>query len=318
MSLVKVAILDDFQGVALEMADWTVLNGRAEVTVFRDHISEFQAVVERLLPFDVVCAMRERTPLRRPLLERLPNLKLIVSTGRRNSAIDLAATKERGIVVCGTEYMGHGAAELTWALIMAAMKHIPDESASVRNGGWQTRIGRDLKGRTIGLVGLGNVGSVVARYAQAFDMNVIAWSTNLTEVTANQYGARLVRKEQLFREADIASVHLVLSERTKHIIGAPELGLMKRTAYFVNTSRGQLVDEAALIEALERQTIAGAALDVFDIEPLPAVHPFRSLPNVLPTPHVGFVTQDTYKLFYRNTIEDILAWLEGRPIREMT
>lgn len=318
MSLVKVAILDDFQGVALEMADWTVLNGRAEVTVFRDHISEFQDVVERLLPFDVICAMRERTPLRRPLLERLPNLRLIVSTGRRNSAIDLAAARERGILVCGTEYIGHGVAELTWALIMAAMKHIPDESASVRNGGWQTRIGRDMKGRTIGLVGLGNVGSVVARYAQAFDMNVIAWSTNLTEVTANQYGARLVSKEQLFREADIASVHLVLSERTKHIIGALELGLMKRTAYLVNTSRGPLVDEAALIEVLERQTIAGAALDVFDIEPLPAVHPFRSLPNVLATPHIGFVTQDTYKLFYQDTVEDILAWLEGRPIREMT
>jgi phosphoglycerate dehydrogenase-like enzyme len=315
--LIKVAVLDDYQGAALQMADWSILDGQVELTVFQDHVSEPEAVAKRLAPFDVICAMRERTPLRRPLLERLPNLKFIVSTAMRNASIDLAAAKELGIAVCGTGYRSHGAAELTWALIMAAAKFIPQESASVRSGGWQTKVGKDLKGATLGIVGLGTLGAAVAKYARAFDMNVIAWSTNLTEAKAAEHAARLVAKEQLFREADMITLHLVLSERTRRIVGAGELALMKPTAWLVNTARGPLVDEAALIDVLSRNAIAGAALDVFDTEPLPPNHPLRSLPNALVTPHIGFVTEETYRIFYQDTIESIRAWLNGRPVRQI-
>jgi phosphoglycerate dehydrogenase-like enzyme len=315
--LIKVAVLDDYQGAAMQMAEWSILDGQAELTVFQDHLSEPDAVAERLTPFDVICAMRERTPLPRPLLERLPNLKLIVSTAMRNASIDLAAAKELGIVVCGTGYRSHGAAELTWALIMAASKYIPEECASVRSGGWQTKVGRDLKGATLGIAGLGTLGAAVAKYARAFDMNVMAWSTNLTQAKAAEHGARLVTKEQLFRDADIVTLHLVLSERTRGIVGASELALMKPTAWLVNTSRGPLVDEAALIDVLSRQAIAGAALDVFDTEPLPPNHPLRSLPNTLVTPHIGFVTEETYRIFYQDTVAAILAWLNGHPVRQI-
>jgi phosphoglycerate dehydrogenase-like enzyme len=317
MPSIKVAVLDDYQGVALQMANWSVLDGYAEVTVFQDHLADYDSVAERLAPFEIICAMRERTPLRRPLLERLPNLKLIVSTAMRNASIDLAAAKELGIVVCGTGYRSHGAAELTWALIMAAAKYVPEECASVRAGGWQTKISRDLKGATLGIVGLGNLGAAMAKYACAFDMRVIAWSANLTKAKAASHGARLVAKEQLFREADIVTLHLVLSERTRSIVGAAELALMKPAALLINTSRGPLVDEAALIDVLNRKAIAGAALDVFDTEPLPPGHPFRSLPNVLATPHIGFVTEETYKTFYVDTVEAILAWLKGHPVRQI-
>ncbi len=257
MPSARVAILDDYQGIALQMADWSAVQSRAEVTVFRDHLSDLSQLAERLAPFDVLCVMRERTPLQRPLLERLPNLKLIVSTGTRNASIDLAAAKERGVTVCATGYIAHGAAELTWALLMASVKHLPQECLSVRNGGWQTTIGGDLKGRTLGIVGLGRLGSAVAKYAHAFDMNVIAWSTNLTEVKAREHGAKLVTKRQLFEESDIITIHLVLSERTKGIIDASDLSLMKPSAILVNTSRGPLVDEAALIKALATQSNRG-------------------------------------------------------------
>jgi len=317
MPLIKVAVLDDYQGVALRMANWSSLDGRAELTVFNDHVSELDAVVERLAPFEVVCAMRERTPMGRPLLERLPNLKLIVSTGARNASIDLVAAKGLGITVCGTGYVNHGAAELTWALIMAAAKYIPQEHASVHAGGWQTKISKDLKGSTIGIVGLGTVGASIARYARAFEMHVIAWSANLTEAKAAEHGARLVSKAQLFRDADIVTLHLVLSERTKRVVGAAELASMKPTALLVNTSRGPLVDEAALIDALSKNAIGGAALDVFDAEPLPPGHPLRLLPNALTTPHIGFVTEQTYKVFYQDSVEAILAWLDGRLVRRM-
>jgi phosphoglycerate dehydrogenase-like enzyme len=317
MSLPKVAILDDYQGVALQMADWSALQDRVELAVFHDHLSDIDVLAKRLAPFDIVCVMRERTPLQRNLLNRLPNLKLVVSTGARNASIDLAAAAERRIVVCATGYVGHGAAELTWALILAAAKHIPQEYASVRNGGWQTRIGRDLHGRTLGIAGLGNLGAAVARCAHAFNMNVIAWSTNLTESKAREHGASLVSKEQLLEKSDILTIHLVLSARTKGILGARELALMKPSAILVNTSRGPLVDESALIDVLQRRAIAGAALDVFDTEPLPPDHPFRRLGNVIATPHIGYVTEDTYRLFYRDTVECILAWLDGSPIRRM-
>jgi phosphoglycerate dehydrogenase-like enzyme len=318
MSPTSIAILDDYQGVALQMAEWSALTGKAELTVFRDHLSDPESLVERLAPFLVICVMRERTPLPRPLLERLPKLKLIVSTGVHNAAIDLAAARELGITVCATGSGGCGAAELTWALIMAAVRHIPQEHASVVAGGWQIKIGSELRGKTLGIVGLGKLGAAVAKYAHAFDMNVIAWSTNLTGERAQQHAARLVSKEQLFREADIVTVHLLLSERTRGIIGAGDLSRMKPTALFVNTSRGPLVDETALIDLLRRGAIAGAALDVFDIEPLPDHHPFRSLKNVLTTPHIGFVTQESYRIFYRGTLECIVAWLRGKPIHLMT
>ena len=248
----------------------------------------------------------------------MPKLKLIVSTGKRNASIDLVAAKDLGITVCGTGYRSHGAAELTWALIMAASKYIPEECASVRSGGWQTRIGKDLKGATLGIMGLGTLGAAMAKYAHAFEMNVIAWSTNLTQENAAEHGGRLVSKEELFREADILTLHLVLSERTRGIVGAAELALMKKTALLVNTSRGPLIDETALVDVLRRKAIGGAALDVFDTEPLPPDHPLRSLPNALVTPHIGFVTEETYRVFYQDSVEAILGWLNGSPVRELS
>jgi phosphoglycerate dehydrogenase-like enzyme len=316
--LVQVAILDDYQGVALHSADWSPLNGKANVTVFRDHLSDSVTVVERLKPFDILCVMRERTPLDRATLEQLPNLKLIASTGFRNASIDLAAADQRGITVCHTGYTPHGAIEITWALILAILRNVPAEFASVQKAEWQTSVGGDLEGKTIGIVGLGNIGAQIARIAHAFGMNILAWSQNLTRESAEKHGAHLVGKEELFQTADIVTVHLVLSSRTKGIIGAPEFGLMKPTAYFINTSRGPLIDENALINTLKCRAIAGAALDVYDVEPLPASHPFRSLDRLLVTPHIGFVTNETYKIFYRDTVENIAAWLSGAPMRVST
>jgi phosphoglycerate dehydrogenase-like enzyme len=312
---VQIAILDDYQGVALQSADWSSLKGDAKITVFRDHLTDPAALVERLKPFDVLCVMRERTPLTRELLDQLPNLKLIASTGFRNASIDLAAANQRGITVCNTGYSSHGAIEMTWALILAMLRNVPAEFASVQRGQWQTSIGGDLKGKTLGLVGLGNIGASMAKIAQAFGMKVLAWSQNLTLESAEKQGAQLVSKEELFSTADIISVHLVLSQRSRGIVAAAEFGLMKPTAYFVNTSRGPLVDESALIHALESRSIAGAALDVYEIEPLPASHPYRSLERLLVSPHIGFVTEETYKIFYRDTVENIAAWLKGTPVR---
>ena len=308
---VRIAILDDYQGVALSSADWSPLTGRARIEVFRDHLSDPDAVVARLAPFDVVCVMRERTPLTRAVIERLPNLRLIASTGAVNASIDLEAARERGIAVAHTGYTAHGAIELTWALILAAVRHVPDEVTSFRAGGWQVAVGGDLERRTLGILGLGRIGSASARIAQAFRMNVIAWSPNLTREKAEAAGARYVSKEELFREADILAVHMVLGKRSRGIVGAGELALMKPAAWLINTSRGPLVDEAALIDALRAKRIAGAALDVFDVEPLPADHPLRSLPNVVATSHVGFVTRETYEIFYRDTVKNIVAWLEA-------
>jgi phosphoglycerate dehydrogenase-like enzyme len=315
---VQLAILDDYQGVALKSADWSLLNGKAHITVFRDHLSDLAALVARLKPFDVLCVMRERTPLTRAILEQLPNLKLIASTGARNASIDLAAANERSITVCHTGYFSHGAVEMTWALILAMLRNVPEEFASLQSGRWQTSVGDDLEGKTIGLLGLGNIGARIAKIAEAFGMKIVAWSQNLTRELAERHGAILVSKEELFRTADIVTVHLVLSPRTKGIVGAKELGLMKPTAYFVNTSRGPLVDENALVHALESRAIAGAALDVYEIEPLPATHPFRSLHRLLVTPHIGFVTEKTYGIFYGDTVENIAAWLNGTPIRVST
>jgi phosphoglycerate dehydrogenase-like enzyme len=307
--MIRIAILDDYQNASLEMADWSPLARRAEITVFNDHLSNFDKVVERLLPFEVVCVMRERTPLPRSVIERLPQLKLIASTGSRNAAIDVEAAAERGIVVAHTGYDARPTIELTWALILASARQVALENAHLRAGGWQLTVGDGLQGKTLGVLGLGNIGSEVARIGLAFGMEVIAWSQNLTADKAQTYGARLVSKEELFRNADIVTIHLVLSQRTKGLVGAAELQAMKPSARLVNTSRGPIVDEPALIEVLRERRIAGAALDVFDIEPLPADHPFRSLDNVLSTPHIGYVARDLYRTFYGDTVKNITRWL---------
>jgi phosphoglycerate dehydrogenase-like enzyme len=309
---VKIAILDDYQGVALKLADWSSVAKRARIDVFNDHLANTDAVIERLLPYDIVCVMRERTPLRRYSIERLPNLKLIVSTGPRNASIDLEAAAERGIKVMHTGYFGHPTVELTWALILASARHIPTEAAAVRNGGWQQSIGDDLSGKTLGVIGLGNLGSRVAKVGLAFGMQVIAWSQNLTAETAAAAGATRVSKEELLRQADFVSIHLVLSDRTHGLIGVDELALMKSTARLVNTSRGPIVQEAALIQALSAGKIAGAAIDVYDTEPLPAEHPYRKLKGLLATPHIGYVSRGLYERFYRDTVSNILAWLDAR------
>jgi phosphoglycerate dehydrogenase-like enzyme len=309
---VKVAVLDDYQNVALQMADWSPLAGRAAITVFNDHLDDPDAVAARLAPFEVVCAMRERTPLKRALLERLPRLKLIASTGPINAAIDVEAARERGIAVVHTGYDSTPTIEMTWALILASVRHVAAESASLRAGGWQRSVGNDLKGKTLGVLGLGNIGGEVARIGQAFGMRVIAWSENLTAEKAAAIGAEHVQKDALFRQSDVLSVHLILSRRTRGLVGAAELALMKSTAWLVNTSRGPIVDEGALIAALRDRRIAGAAVDVFDVEPLPADHPYRSLDNMLATPHLGYVSEKLYRTFYGDTVKNIVAWLDGR------
>jgi len=305
----KIAILDDYQQAALEMADWSAVQAKAHLTVFDDHIADPVALIDRLRPFEVIGVMRERTPLNREILSQLPHLRLIVSTGSRNASIDGKAAQELGIEVRNTGYHASGAPELTWGLLLALARHIPDENVAFRNGGWQHTIGADLSGKTIGIVGLGKIGTTIARYARAFDVKVIAWSENLTAEKARQEGAQLVSKETLFREADFVTIHLVLSHRSRGTVTARELGWMKPTAYFINTSRGPLVDEAALVAVLRDKKIAGAALDVFDQEPLPADHPFRTLDNVLCTAHIGYVTADTYRIFYGDTVKAILDWL---------
>jgi phosphoglycerate dehydrogenase-like enzyme len=308
--LFRVAVLDDYQNVALSMADWSQLDGQATVTVFNDHLSGSDAVVARLQPFDVVCVMRERTPLTRAIIEHLPRLRLIASTGRRNASVDLEAAKERGIEVVHTGYSSSPTIELTWALILASARSLVAENASLRSGGWQRFVGEDLAGRTLGVVGLGNIGAAVARIGKAFNMTVLAWSQNLTPERAAEAGARLVGKDELFGQADIVTIHLVLSRRTLGLVGARELALMKPTARLINTSRGPILVEADLISALEGGKIAGAAIDVFDQEPLPPAHPLRILPNLLATPHIGYVSRNLYELFYRDTVDHIRQWLD--------
>ncbi len=308
----KIAVLDDYQNVALKLADWSVLTGRAEITTFNDHIADPAALIERLLPFDVICVMRERTPLPREIIERLPRLKLIASTGPGNASIDMAAASERGISVTATGYRSTPTIELTWALILASMRHIVSETNGVRAGGWQTTIGQELEGKALGVVGLGRVGGQVARIGLAFGMKIIAWSQNMTPEIAAAAGATMVPKSELFRQADIVTIHLVLSKRTRGLIGAAEFEVMKPAARLINTSRGPIVDEAALIAALQSRTIGGVALDVFEQEPLPGGHPFRSLDNVLATPHIGYVGEDLYRTFFQDVVASISAWLDER------
>jgi phosphoglycerate dehydrogenase-like enzyme len=302
----KVAILDDYQNVALQLADWSRVRRHAEITVFNDHIVD----PERLRPFDAICVMRERTPLTREILQQLLNLKLIASTGSRNASINSQAATDLGIAVTTTGYDSTPTIEFTWSMILASMRGIDREAASLKAGGWQTSLGSNLRGRSLGVVGLGNIGREVARIGLAFGMKVIVWSQNLTEDKASAAGATLVDKQTLFREADIVTVHLVLSNRTKGLIGEPEFALMKPTARLVNTSRSPIVDEVALIETLQARRIAGVAVDVFEEEPLGLDHPFRKLENVLATPHIGYVTEDLYRTFYGDAAASIEKWIE--------
>jgi phosphoglycerate dehydrogenase-like enzyme len=308
----RIAVLDDYQNVALSLAGWSALDGRATVTVFNDHLADSDAVVERLQPFDIVCVMRERTPITGAIIERLPKLRLIASTGSRNASIDLKAAEERGVNVVHTGYTSTPTIELTWGLILASARNLVAENTSLRGGGWQQSVGDDMDGRTLGLLGLGNVGGAVAKIGNAFGMRVIAWSQNLTNERAAEVGAALVSKDELFRDADIVSIHLVLSGRTRGLVGAAELGLMKPTARLINTSRGPIVVEADLVAALKDKKIAGAAIDVFDTEPLPLDHPFRGLPNLLATPHIGYVSRGLYERFYQDTVANIRRWLDSQ------
>ena len=313
--MISIALLDDYQGVASEMASWADLPAGTNLEAFSDHLKDEDAVATRLQDFEVVVAMRERTAFPRTLLRHLPRLRLLVATGMRNASIDVAAAREFGVTVCGTRGMRTGTAELTWGLILSLARHIHEEDRAIREGKWQVRIGPSIEGKTLGIVGLGNLGSQVATVGRAFQMEVVAWSQNLTADRAEQAGVRLVSKAELFSVSDFISVHLVLGERSRGLIGASDFARMKPTAFFVNTSRGPIVEEQALVDVLEQQRIAGAGLDVFDQEPLPLDHPFRRLDNVLVTPHIGYVTTDNYRIFYQDALEDILTFLDGNPMR---
>ena len=320
--MLRVAVLDDYQEISRHAADWSVLAGRAEPSVFSTPFRDEAAAAAALAGFDAVVAMRERTPFPASLLARLPKLRLLVSTGMRNAAIDMKAAKAQGVTVCGTELLAYPAAEHAWGLILAASLNIPRDAGRMQAGQWQVgpgeALGRGLKGRTIGIVGLGKLGQQVARFANAFGMRVLAWSRSLTDEQAAAHGARRVGKDELLAESDIVTLHVVLNEGTRGLIGAREIGLMKRDALLVNTSRGPCIDEAALIEGLRTGRIGGAAIDVYDTEPLPPEHALRRLPNALLTPHTGYATQDNMALCYRQAVEDIAAYLDGTPLRVLT
>jgi len=310
----RIAVLDDYQRVAQRFADWSRLDA-SEVVFFHEPFADLDAAALALEPFEIVCAMRERTAFAADLFARLPNLRLLITTGMRNAAIDLAAAARHGVTVSGTAGSGSPTAELAWGLILGLARRIPLEDAAMRAGGWQSTVGVGLEGRTLGIVGLGRLGSAVARIGGAFGMRLVAWSENLTAERAAEHGAELLAKDELLRTADVVTIHLVLGDRTRGLIGARELALMKPTAFLVNTSRGPIVDEAALLDALQAGTIAGAGLDVYDREPLPADDPLRGAPNTVLTPHLGYVTEETYRVFYEQTVEDVEAYLAGAPVR---
>jgi phosphoglycerate dehydrogenase-like enzyme len=310
-----VTILDDYQHAALALADWTPVRERYRIDVVAEHIADPDALVARLADSEVVVAMRERTPFPASLLRRLPNLRLIATTGMRNAAIDVEAARAQDITVCGTAGGTNAVPELTIGMIIALMRNFAQEDAAVRAGGWQHTIGPEVGGRTLGVVGLGRLGTPVARLAQALGMSVIAWSPHLTQERADPHGVRAVSKATLFADSDVITIHMPLSETSRGLIGATELDAMKPTAYLINTSRGPIVDENALVAALRAGRIAGAGLDVYDTEPLPAEHPLRSMPNTLLLPHIGYVAGDTYRIWFAQIVENIVAWSSGAPIR---
>ena len=313
--MAAIAILDDYQNVSLRMADWSRLQQGNRIHVFTERLADTESAARALADFEVIGVMRERTPFNRALFDKLPKLRLLVTTGKRNASIDLEAAEARGVMVCNTGGAGRATAELAFALMLGLARHLREEFNAMRpGGGWQTTLGFDLEGKTLGILGLGNLGAKVARIGTAFDMKPIAWSENLTAERARERGAERVDKDELFRRADIVTIHSVLSPRTRGIVGTREFGLMKPTALLINTSRGPIVDEAALLAALRAKRIAGFGADTFDVEPLPADHPLRSEPRALLTPHLGYVTEETYRDFYGGMVQAIEAWLAGKPI----
>lgn len=314
----RMAVLDDWENAAAGLVDWRTELPHLSVEIFSDHTADPDVLAARLAPFDIVLLMRERTPVTRELLARLPHLRLIVSTGMRNRSIDLAAAHEHGVTVCGTPGLQWAAPELTWALIFALVRQIPHADASMHAGRWEPRLGTELHGSTMGILGLGRLGAQVAAVARALGMHLVAWSPHLSAERAAAEGATLVGKRELFERSDVISVHMVLTSATRGLVGAEEFAAMKATAYLVNTSRGPLVDQAALLAALHDGRIAGAGLDVYDEEPLPADHPLRSAPRTVLTPHLGYVTTSTFQSFYRHAVEDVRAFLAGAPIRLLT
>ena len=312
----RCAILDDYQNVALRMADWSKVSGDLEIEVFNQHLGGPDKVVEALQGFDIVCAMRERTAFPRAVIEKLPDLKLLVTTGLRNASFDVAAAKQRGVVVCGTPSVGSPTSGVAIGLMLELTRRIGYENARMKAGQpWQTSIGVDLEGLTLGALGLGKLGTRTARIAQAFGMKVIAWSQNLTPEKCKDAGVDYVSKQDLFRRADFITIHLILSQRTRGLVGAEEIGLMKPSAYIINTSRGPIIEEAALLAALRESKIAGAGLDVFDVEPLPVEHPLRKISNVVLTPHLGYVSLQNYRAYFGGVVDDIRAFLDGKPVR---
>ena len=311
----RLAILDDYQGVARDYADWSALEDRVDITVFRDTIHDLDQLAARLAPFEIICTNRERTPFPAALIERLPNLRLLATTGMHNHSIDTDCARKRGIFVTGTQSDPDSTAELTWGMIFALMRGICVEDADMRAGGWQATVGHGLTGKVLGVLGLARIGAQVARVGKAFDMRVVAWSSNLTDERCREIGVERVDKETLFAASDIVTLHIRLSERTRHIVGAQDLARMKKSAYLINTSRGPIVDEAALVRALRAGGIAGAALDVYETEPLPRDHPLRTLRNTLLLPHIGYVTDGMYRNYWPQTVENVAAYLDGNPIR---
>ncbi|MGA3139007.1 MAG: D-2-hydroxyacid dehydrogenase family protein [Xanthobacteraceae bacterium] len=315
----RCAVLDDYQSVALSFADWSKVSGDIDIKVFNEHLGGADQVIAALKDFAIVCAMRERTAFPRAVIDALPELKLLITTGMRNASIDLEAAKDKGIVVCGTPAVGNATAAIATGLMLELARHIGYENMRLKSGVlWQSTIGLDLEGLTLALLGLGKLGSRMAEIGRAFKMRVIAWSQNLTPEKCREAGVEYVGADELFQCADFLSVHLQLSPRTRGLIGARQIALMKKSSYLINTSRGPIVDEAALLAALRDKRIAGAGLDVFDVEPLPLDHPLRKLDNVVLTPHLGYVTAQSYRAFFDGMVDDIRAFLDGKPVRVLT
>jgi phosphoglycerate dehydrogenase-like enzyme len=314
--MVRAAILDDYQNISMKMADWSAIAKDVEIEVFNKPFTSQDEVIKCLQGFAIVVGMRERTAFPRKVIDALPDLKLLITTGARNNSFDVKACSERGVTVCGTGSFGSPTTGIAFGLMLELTRRIGFENARLKAGApWQTTIGRDLEGLTLGVLGLGKLGQRSAAVGKAFGMKTIAWSQNLTEEKAKVSGADYVSREDLFRNSDIVTIHVVLSDRSRGLVGQKELGLMKKTAYLINTSRGPIVDEKALIAALQNKAIAGAGLDVFDVEPLPLDHPFRKMDNVVITPHLGYVSEQNYRKYFPDVVEDIRAWLNGKPVR---
>lgn len=317
--MVRAAILDDYQNVAMSMADWSAIVKDVEIKVFNKPFGSQDETIRALQGFAIVVGMRERTPFPRKVIEALPDLKLLITTGARNNSFDVKACAERGITVCGTGAVGSPTTGIVFGLMLELTRRIGFENARLKAGApWQVTVGRDLEGLTLGILGLGKLGQRSATVGKAFGMRTIAWSQNLTEEKAKAAGADYVSKEDLFRVADFITIHLVLSDRSRGLVGARELGLMKKSAYLINTSRGPIVDEKALVATLQSKSIAGAGLDVFDVEPLPLDHPFRKMESVVITPHLGYVSEQNYRKYFPDIVEDIRAWLDGKPVRTIS